>query len=116
MVPFYRLVAWSASAAIIALMVVPPALRPVTPAPHLVEHFMIFMLVGALFASAYPGREVNVAFVAIPCLAALELMQLFVPGRHARLADFVVNALGACIGLVLASLSAGVTRAARRAR
>jgi len=28
----------------------------------------------------------------------LELFQLLVPGRHARLSDFIVNVLGACAG------------------
>jgi len=30
---------------------------------------------------------------------AIEVAELLVPGRHARLSDFVVNALAACIGL-----------------
>jgi len=30
---------------------------------------------------------------------AIELAQLFVPGRHARLSDFTVDALAARIGL-----------------
>jgi len=30
---------------------------------------------------------------------AIELAQLFVPGRHAGLGDFIVDALAACIGL-----------------
>jgi VanZ family protein len=29
------------------------------------------------------------------------VLQLFVPGRHARLADFVMDAFGACTGIIL---------------
>jgi len=34
-------------------------------------------------------------------IGVLELLQLWMPGRHARLADFVVDALAACVGLAL---------------
>ena len=37
---------------------------------------------------------------------AIELAQLFVPGRHARLSDFVVDALAACIGLAASQVVA----------
>jgi hypothetical protein len=33
---------------------------------------------------------------------AIELAQLFAPGRHARLSDFIVDASAACIGLAAA--------------
>jgi VanZ family protein len=44
---------------------------------------------------------------------ALELAQLWVPGRHARLEDFIVDALTACAGFVAAAM---LDRFARRAR
>ena len=43
----------------------------------------------------------------------LEVLQLLVPGRHARLSDFVVDALAACAGLAFA---AGLDWAIRRVR
>jgi VanZ family protein len=37
---------------------------------------------------------------------AIELAQLFVPGRHSRLSDSIVDALAGCAGAVLASITA----------
>ena len=34
-----------------------------------------------------------------PCTGLIEILQLWAPGRHARLEDFVVDALAACVGL-----------------
>ena len=36
-------------------------------------------------------------------IGVLELLQLWAPGRHARLEDFVVDALAACAGLAVAA-------------
>ena len=41
---------------------------------------------------------------------AIELAQFFVPGRHARLSDFIVDGLAACIGAALASVTARMMR------
>jgi VanZ family protein len=46
-------------------------------------------------------------------IGLLELLQLWMPGRHARLEDFVVDALAACAGMALA---AGLDWAMRRMR
>jgi VanZ family protein len=34
-------------------------------------------------------------------IAAIEILQLWAPGRHARLEDFVVDALAACAGFLM---------------
>src|SRR5437764_9910863 len=98
--------AWAALAAIVLLTFVPPALRPVSALPHALEHFAVFLLVGAAFALGYPRRQLAIAAAAVPVTAVLELLQLFAPGRHARLSDFVINALGACAGVAVVSLLA----------
>ncbi len=36
-------------------------------------------------------------------IGLLEILQLWVPGRHARFEDFVVDALAACAGLTVAA-------------
>jgi VanZ family protein len=33
----------------------------------------------------------------------IEILQFWAPGRHARLSDFVVDALAACAGLAVAA-------------
>jgi VanZ family protein len=40
--------------------------------------------------------------------AAVELVQLFVPGRHARVSDFVVDAAAICSGLIMAWLARSI--------
>jgi VanZ family protein len=96
-----RISAWLISAVTLVLTVGPPGLRPVAPVPHVFEHFAIFLLVGGAFALGYPRNRFYLAVAALPCIAGLELLQLFAPGRHARLADFIVNAIGAYAGIAL---------------
>jgi VanZ family protein len=43
-------------------------------------------------------------------VGALELLQLLVPGRHARLEDFVVDALAALAGFAIAAIIGWLTR------
>src|SRR5215471_11113199 len=86
----FRVAAWFLLLAIVVLSVVPPDYRPVTPAPHGVEHLVIFFLTGLAFGLGYASRP----FLQIIALAAfsagIELVQIYIPGRHARLSDFLV--------------------------
>jgi VanZ family protein len=50
------------------------------------------------------------ALIGVTVAALLETLQLVVPGRHAYFADFVINAAGACGGLVVAALLDGLRR------
>jgi VanZ family protein len=45
-----------------------------------------------------------VAIALVTFAAFVEVVQLFVPGRHARLSDFAIDALAAIIGLIVARL------------
>jgi VanZ family protein len=47
-------------------------------------------------------------------IGLLELLQHWIPGRHARLSDFVVDALAACAGFVLAASLDWAIRRVRR--
>lgn len=96
---FARVVAWTLVGAIIVLSVVPPTIRPQTPLPHTVEHFGIFFATGMAFGFAYFRRHVLLLMPLLVAFAgAVEVMQLPVPGRHARLSDFVVDASAGCLG------------------
>jgi VanZ family protein len=106
-----RLLAWLAVAAVVFLTVGPQQLRPTTGVPHDLEHFLAFSLVGLIFGLGYPGRLATLVPIAVAAAAALETAQLWVPHRHARFSDFVVNALAACVGLALA---AAITAALQR--
>jgi VanZ family protein len=96
--------AWVLTAAIVILSVVPPSLRPETSAPHSVEHLTIYAATGFAFGLGYNRRHYLVAILLVVFSGSIEIAQLFVPGRHARLSDFIIDAIAACMGLVMASL------------
>jgi len=98
-----RIAAWALAAAIVILSPV-PTLRPETGAPHSLEHFTIFAATGFAFGLGYKRRHHLLAILLVVFSSAIEIAQLFVPGRHARLGDFIIDALAACIGAVMASL------------
>jgi VanZ family protein len=99
-----RVAAWSLAAAIVILSLVPPALRPETSAPHSLEHFIIYAATGFAFGLGYKRRHDLLAVLLILFSTSVEIAQLFVPGRHARLSDLIIDAAAACIGLVMSSL------------
>jgi hypothetical protein len=100
----FRIVAWVCIAAIVALSLVSPALRPVTVLPHHVEHLAIFIVTGFALGLGYPGHLARLLVLLVIFAGAIELAQFFAPGRHPRLIDFVVDAAGACAGALLAAL------------
>jgi VanZ family protein len=99
-----RIAAWILAAFIVILSLVPPTLRPESGAPHSLEHFTIFAATGFAFGLGYRRRHDFLAILLIMFSGAIEIAQLFVQGRHARLGDFIIDAIAACIGLVMASL------------
>jgi VanZ family protein len=102
------------AAIVLALSLAPPRFRLVTGAARDLEHFAAFALVGLIFILAYPHRRGRVLLVGLVAIAAVELLQMVVPGRHAYLADFIVNALGLCAGAACALLLSRVcTRTGR---
>ena len=78
------------------LSLVAPLVRPVTILPHDLEHVAIFAIAGFLAGLGYPGRPLRTLAAFVIFAGAIELAQIPVPGRHARLSDFVIDALAAC--------------------
>jgi VanZ family protein len=98
-----RIGAWLLAAAIIVLSLVPASLRPETDLPHDLEHVAIFAATGIAFGVGYGRRPGLVTLWLVIFAGAVELAQLAIPGRHARLSDFIVDALAVCIGQAMAS-------------
>ena len=99
-----RIAAWVLTAAIVVLSLVPPTLRPETSAPHSIEHFAIYVATGFAFGLGYKHRHDLLAILLVIFTGSIEIVQLFVPGRHARISDFIIDAIAACMGLAIASL------------
>lgn len=99
-----RAFAWTTIAAILILSLVPPGLRPITGAPHKVEHFAIFALCGFAVGLGYRVAGVLEGLTLVLFAGGVELLQHMVPGRHARLSDFVVDAVASCVGVMISRL------------
>ena len=105
--------AWLALIVIAIITVGPIDMRPISGAPPQFERAMAFMMVGFLFALAYP-KHIWWAVILVVCATfGLELLQNIRPDRHGREADAVVKFAGAAVGLALGWLSARII--ARRA-
>ena len=97
-----RLAFWLVVLMLIWLTVVPPSIRPSGVASRHLDHFASFALAGFLFYLGYADHLLSRLVTAVLFAGGLEVLQLWVPGRHARLGDFVIDALGACTGIVFA--------------
>ena len=100
-----RVAAWILAFAIVVLSIVPPGLRPETGVPHRLEHFAIFFATGVAFVCGYGQRALEVAIALVAFAGLIEIAQIYIPGRHARLSDFIVDAAALCVGITLASLA-----------
>ena len=78
----------------------PPSLRPGTGSV-LFERWAAFAAFGSLLSLGYPKALCRCIIFAIFAAVGLELLQELVPGRHGRLADAVVKASGAVVGVGL---------------
>ncbi|MGA7805401.1 VanZ family protein [Bradyrhizobium sp.] len=110
-----RIFAWLLAAAVTFATLGPARYRPHSNLGQDGEHTLAFVLVGLAFALAYPRYRALAACVSVVMIAVLELLQLLVPGRHARLEDFVVDALAACAGFAIIALFDWALRAHRQA-
>jgi VanZ family protein len=100
----FRVGAWLLVLAIIVLSIIPPYYRATTDLPRPVEHFSIFLITGLAFDVAYPCRYVVQIVYLVLFAGIVELIQLEVPGRHARVSDFLASALGLAVAYLLLTL------------
>lgn len=98
--------------AIVVLSVVPPNQRPETSLPHDFEHFAIFWATGVAFALGYSLTPL-LATALVAFSGAVEITQMFIPGRHARLSDFIVDAIASILGLITVSLGTQMRKRTR---
>jgi VanZ family protein len=109
-----RTLTWLLTLTILVLSLVPPSLRPRTPLPHKGEHFAIFMIWGMAFARGYRIKLVYQLVFAVLFAGVIEFAQYWVPGRHARISDLVVDTAAACFGVLYAQIYSGIRLNRRR--
>jgi hypothetical protein len=98
-----RGLAWFGILAIVVLSVVPSSLRPVTGWGHQFEHFAAFALVAGIFAIGYRLPLMKLLVLAFLFCGGIELLQLPLATRHARLSDFVIDFFASCLAIGLVS-------------
>jgi VanZ family protein len=86
-----RAAAWLVFVAVVFVTLGSPQYRPTTDFAHDVEHALAFLALGLLFGLGYASNRLTVILGAVPVIGVLEVLQLWMPGRHARMEDFVVN-------------------------
>ncbi len=99
-----RMAAWLLVLAAIVLTLGPQKVRPYTGIHHDLEHALALALAGLAFGLGYPNHRKILAVLAVVAVAMMEILQQWVPGRHAYFSDFVINASGACAGIAVAAL------------
>ena len=93
---------WICVAVILYLSLVPGTMRPQTGASSHFEHFMAYAGTGFIFAPARARLASLGAAIALAWLSgAVEIAQLWIPGRTGEVAGFLWSSAGAWLGLWL---------------
>lgn len=106
-----RILAWLLLVGLVVVTIGPLSLRPVTPLPTQLERALALLVIGFVFALAYPRHIVIVAALVLGTTILLEFVQVFEPSRHGRVVDVSVKLLGGAVGLAFGTL---IARSRRR--
>ena len=100
---FAKVAAWASIAFIIYATLVPIGMRPgVGEISPDYERFAAYAVAAALMVLVYPRHPVRVGVLLVAIAVVLEVLQLAMPDRDARVADAVVKVAGALVGIVAA--------------
>jgi VanZ family protein len=96
--------------AIIALSLVPGTYRPHTGLPGVAEHFIAYYSTAFAFVLGFRSTASRVVIaLGLTLLAgSMEVLQLWVPGRHSAIIDAVISSLGGLSGIALGGLLLGL--------
>ncbi|MBB4042096.1 putative membrane protein AbrB (regulator of aidB expression) [Microvirga flocculans] len=106
-----RWLAWLLVFSIAIFTLAPIEFRPVTAAPADWERFAAFLVIGGLFCIGYPQHRLQSAVLLLGVAMVLEGLQYLTPGRHGRVPDGLIKAVGALLGI---ALGAGIELATKR--
>jgi hypothetical protein len=108
-----RALAWFGIAAIFVLSVVPADERPVTGIGQVLEHLTAFGLVAGMFAIGYRFTLTRLLLMALLFCGGIELLQVPLPTRHARVSDFAIDLFGSYFAIGLVAFATSRSSAAR---
>jgi VanZ family protein len=110
----FQIIAWLLAIAVAVATLGPVRYRPLNyNLGQDGEHALAFVLTGLAFGLAYRQNRLLTAMIAVVVAGVIEILQVWAPGRHARLEDFVVDAIAALIGLVAAAALGGALKRVR---
>ena len=96
-----KIAAWLLLLGLVIVTVGPIEWQPISPLPVQIERATALMVIGFVFALAYPRHLLLVAFLLIGATAVLEFAQVLEPSRHGRWLDLAVKVFGASVGLTI---------------
>jgi len=96
-----KIAAWLLLLGLVVVTAGPIEWRPISPLPVQLERATALMIIGFVFALAYPRRLLLVAVLLIGATALLELSQVLEPSLHGRWLDLSVKVFGAIVGLMI---------------
>lgn len=105
--PACRIAGWLGVAAIVALSVVPGPERPHSGLPGRIEHVAAYALTAAALVFGYRAARTRLRLAAllVGLAGAMEVAQIWIPGRTAHILDAVAGWLGTVIGLFVAAFT-----------
>ena len=95
---------WIGAMVILILSVVPAADRPVTGGGQSIEHVAAFAIVAGCFAIGYAISLPAQILLASMFCTFVEVIQIPVPGRHARVSDLAIDLAASCGAIVTVRL------------
>ncbi|RUU54717.1 VanZ family protein [Mesorhizobium sp. M2C.T.Ca.TU.002.02.1.1] len=107
------------AASVLLALITFATLSPIELRPHLsdpnMERALAYILLGLALALGFPSRVTQTVLFVCAVAGVLEVLQLFDPGRHARVVDGLLKAAAGIVGIVLGRfVIALATRAAER--
>jgi VanZ family protein len=93
--------------AIIVLSLLPGGARPNTGPPGQIEHSVAYFGTAVFLAFGFRTSRARLAAVAllVALAAALEVLQLWVPGRHSQFIDLFASSFGAGMGALVVAVT-----------
>ena len=99
----FRFAGLTGVGAIIALSLTPGTLRPQTGFSGYIEHFSAYAIVAALLALGWTSQSQRIAIIigSFVLGAALEALQLWIPGRTSDAVSAIVSGTAGMFGVLL---------------